>query len=163
MDAERFGERRLVQALAGLQAGILGAMLMLVWYALTSRINQQSIWAVPNLLAAAFYGDRSLRPEFGTFTWSGLALHFSLSGLLGAAFGALIPRVVHITRVGLLGLLLGLGWYYFSNALLWKKFNPLLSMYGAQPFMMVAHLLFGAALGLYPGFARSALRHFLLK
>ena len=43
--------------LAGIQAGVVGALILLGYVALDSAWHRRSVWTVPNLLASTFYGE----------------------------------------------------------------------------------------------------------
>ena len=152
---------RLLELLAGLETGIIGGLVMLAWFLLHSILRNEYWWAVPNLLATTFYGDRALRLGPGRATLSGAALHLATSGVLGAIFALVVSswRQTY-ARVALLGLLAGLSWYYLSYGWLWKKLNPLIPAYGTVPPLLAAHLLFGLCLSLYPRWLFSIQRHF---
>ena len=57
-------------ALAGIQAGVGGALVLLGYLALDSAWHRRSIWLVPNLLASTFYGESAYQPRFGARTSS---------------------------------------------------------------------------------------------
>src|SRR5207249_9595798 len=48
----------LFMALAGIEAGIVGGLILLGYLTLDSAWHRRGFWAVPNLLASTFYGDR---------------------------------------------------------------------------------------------------------
>lgn len=151
---ESSGQRDLRLALAGLQAGCLGSLLMIGWWLLGELVQRRSLWMVPNLLATTFYGERAYRSGFIVPTWSGLAFPLAVYCAAGVVF-ALSGR----ERKGGWGLLLvgaaaglALNWLFFGVAL--KRLNPLVGLYSPDRLIAVSHLLYGVALVTYPGFAR---------
>jgi len=50
----------------------------------------------------------------------------------------------------LTGVLVGLGWYYLSYALVWRNLNPLITLYTHGGPMMAGHILYGGFLGRFP-------------
>lgn len=137
----------LLKSLAGLEVGILGGLVMLGWFAVRSvRVNQH--WfAIPNLLASTFYGDLAFRSGFGKVTLAGMALHLCASGMLGVMFGFLMPPGQSRTRIFLIGMVVGLSWYYVLFGAFWKFVNPLVPLYSSEATMVIGHALFGACLG----------------
>src|SRR4029453_5479872 len=93
-----------VDALAGIELGIIGGLAMLVWLTLTSPLVGKPWWWAPNLFASWAYG-RGVLTGVGMATLAGTAIHLALSGLVGLVNG--------ITTTG--GRLFGLGvataWY----------------------------------------------------
>src|SRR5215472_14218713 len=87
-------------ALAGIQAGIVGALILLGYLALDSAWHRRSIWTVPNLMASTFYGESAYRPGFGARTSAGVALLLFLYGLLGLLFALAVRD--HGTRIRVL-------------------------------------------------------------
>ena len=73
-----------LRALAGIEAGILGGVAMLAWPAVSSLVDLQSIWVVPNLLGSALSGHAVLHRGFGWVTVAGLGLHLFVAGSVGA-------------------------------------------------------------------------------
>jgi hypothetical protein len=143
-------------ALAGIQAGVGGALVLLGYLALDSAWHRRSIWLVPNLMASTFYGESAYQPRFGTRTSTGLALLLVLYGLLGALFGLLVRDQGSRLRMTILGLIFGTGWFFLSFDVLWKYVNPMVRMYSPDRAMFVGHLLYGGLLGRrFPAYVRS--------
>src|SRR5579872_1722867 len=90
--------------LAGIQAGVIGALILLGYVALDSAWHRRSVWTVPNLLASTFYGEAAYRPGLGARTGAGVALLVVLYGVLGAVFALVIRDQASRLRVTLLGL-----------------------------------------------------------
>jgi hypothetical protein len=143
-------------ALAGIQAGVVGGLILLGYLALDSVWHRRSVWTVPNLLASTFYGASAYRPGFGAGTSAGLALMLFVYGVLGALFGMVIRDHGTRLRVTLAGLIFGTGWFFLSFDLLWKHVNPLVQLYSPDRAMLVGHLLYGGVLGWrFPAYLRS--------
>src|SRR5271165_1753318 len=73
--------------LAGLQAGVIAALILLGWLALASAWYRRSIWTAANIMATTFYGEAALGREFTFRTVAGIALYLVLYGTIGALFG----------------------------------------------------------------------------
>lgn len=137
-------------ALAGIQAGVLGGFAMLVWMALSSVVYGRSPWILANLMASVLYGRAVLRASFGMYTVAGAALIVVIGGLIGVAFAMLVGGHANRVRVALLGILAGLVWYYFSQALFWNRLGVFAGIHTAPAATMAGHLLYGLVLGRYP-------------
>ena len=143
-------------ALAGIQAGVMGSLLLLGYLALDSEWHRGSVWAIPNLLASTFYGESAYRPGFGARTSVGLALLLFLYGVLGALFGLVVRDHGSRLRVTLAGLIFSTGWFFLSFDVLWKFINPLVHIYSPDRAMLVGHLLYGGLLGgRFPAYLKS--------
>ncbi len=134
---------------------------MFGWLAASSLLAAQSIWVVPNLLGSTLYGHPVLQRGFGSTTVSGLGLHFVVAGLIGLLFGLAVGDSRNRMRVVLLGVASGLFWYYFSQALFWRKLGALVLVYSPPRQMLLGHLLFGLVLGWFPSRLRSLRGHWI--
>ena len=147
-----------VYALAGLQAGISGALGLLLWLALASRFFGKSIWWSSNLLASAFYGDASLKFGFARYTFVGAALVLFVYGVFGILFG-----LAWRDRTGGLGaaavaLILSVLAYYLLFKTIWHHYSPEGSIYAPDRQIFVGHLVFGLLLARYPRFRDQSAR-----
>jgi|SRR5579863_8910812 len=143
-------------ALAGIQAGVVGGMILLGYLAVDSAWHRRSIWTVPNLFASTFYGESAYRSGFRVGTSAGLALLVFTYGALGALFALLVRDHGTRLRVMIAGLIFGTGWFFLSFDLLWNHINPLVHLYSPDRAMLVAHLLYGVVLGgRFPAYLRS--------
>src|ERR1035441_4069535 len=115
--------------LAGLEAGIIAALVLLGWLALASAWYRRSIWTAANIMATTFYGDAALGRDFTSRTVAGVALYLVLHGIGGLLFGLPLASRDASLRITLIGVLVGLGWYYLSFAILWQNINPLIPLY----------------------------------
>jgi len=144
-----------VLALAGIQAGVAGALTLLAYLALDSAWHRRSVWTVPNLLASTFYGESAYRQGFGMRTSAGVALLLVIYGLLGALFGLVIRDHGTVLRVILFGLIYGTACFFLSFDWAWKHVNPLVPLYYPQRAMLVGHLLYGSVMGSrFPGYRK---------
>jgi hypothetical protein len=150
MSSGNRGASRWPGALAGLEAGILGALVLLAYLMFDSAWRRQSVWSIPNLLATTFYGS-AIRSGFGSQTWSGLALLIVMYGMIGALFSLLTSDHLTRSRITLLGLLLGITWFYFSFGVLWTRINPWVPLESPARAMWVGHVLYGAVMGWWLG------------
>src|ERR1019366_1950002 len=110
--------------LAGLEAGIIAALVLLGWLALASAWYRRSIWTAANIMATTFYGEVALGREFTLDTIAGLALYLVVYGSSGALFGLGPASRDPSLRMTLIGVLVGLGCYYLSFAVMWQNINP---------------------------------------
>jgi len=134
-------------ALAGIQAGMAGALVLLAYLALDSIWHRRSIWTVANLLASTFYGEAAYRQSFGLRTGAGLALAFVIYGLLGLLFGLIVRDYGTVARGTLLGLIYGTAWFFLSFDWIWKHVNPMVALYSPDRAMLIGHLLYGGVMG----------------
>jgi len=149
------------RALAGTEAGVLGGLAMFGWLAASSLVDQRSIWTAPNVIGSTLSGQQVLERGFGWATVLGLCLHFSVSGLIGMAFGLLVGNTGRRLRVTLMGMLAGLVWYYFSQALFWRKLGVFVTLYSPPRTLLLAHMIYGLVLGWFPSALRPAARALL--
>jgi hypothetical protein len=145
--------------LAGLQAGMAGALVMLAWMAVSMLWARHSIWWFPNLIATTFGGDPALRSGFGRYSAAGIALHLVQYSLLGGLFALALPDRLPVTRVLLLAVIFSLGLYYVMYHFVWKHVNPLIPLYSPDRQILVAHIFYGFLLARIPAYrkARAAL------
>jgi len=132
---------------SGIEAGIVGGAAMLGMLISESLWSGHVWWEVPNLLGSTFYGTRALRSGADLSILAGAALHFVITGTLGGLFGLACGGVHQRGRLVLLGLLAGVGWYNFANAIFWPRVNPWVPFASPRPATMFSHLLLGACLG----------------
>jgi hypothetical protein len=155
MDAADAGKTHatLRHTLAGLQAGVSGALIMMVWSALGSLWSRRSVWMIPNLYATTFYGSRAYVNQFLRSSWSGVALIVAICGIGGIVWGLFWGdrRKPFATLIGAgAGLLL----YYASFHLYWNHANPLIPLYAPEPQIEIGYILWGVALARSPLYAR---------
>jgi hypothetical protein len=140
--------------LAGLETGVIAALILLAWLGLSAKFFRRSFWTSPNIMASTFYGEAALRNHFSFATFSGLALYLLIYGTVGALFGLAMREMRASLRIACIGILVAIWWYYLSFGVLWKRWNPLMLLYTHDRPMFVAHVLYGAFLGRYPGSLR---------
>jgi hypothetical protein len=137
-----------LRLLAGLQAGVLGGVAMLVWAVASSPWRQQPWWAFPNLMASGLFGESVFRLGFGWASWSGMALLLFLAGSLGSIFALLVPESVSSFRFVLLALAASLAWYYATASPAANRWAPLVPLYTPRPILYTGHLIYGLSLAL---------------
>lgn len=141
------------RSLAGLQAGVLGGLAVLLFHMLDGAVRGDGFWAFPNLISSAFFPARALSLSLRWETVSGIALHLLISGLLGIVFSIFLARYLyHPLRCRVTALILALAWYYGAFRFLWPAVNPAVVLYQPFPGMVLGHVLFGVCMGLYPRF-----------
>jgi hypothetical protein len=142
-----------VIGLGGALAGLAGGLAMAIVAALLSVAMGLDIWRQPKLIAAMIYGP-SVIDSAGFAAGPvllGSLIHMLVAALLGAVFGIVTRRMLHLTSdfwtpvlVGLIyGLLLWLAAYFIVLPIV----NPLLlEMYA--PAFIIQHLAYGLVTGL---------------
>jgi len=140
-------------ALAGLQAGVSGALVLFACLMLGSLWNGRSIWVVPNLFATTFFGSHVYRNQLLRTSWTGIALIVAVYGGLGTLWGC-IWRDQRKRWLGLYGAVAGLGVYFLFYDVLWRHVNPLVTLYAPDRQLELGHLLFGLTLARSPLYAR---------
>jgi len=136
--------------LAGLQAGMVGALWMLAWLGVSAAWQNQGFWNSENLFATMFYGSDAVRSDFSSKTLPGLALYLLLYSLLGGIFALAMRPRASSGRLMLIGIIFGLGWFYVSFHLLWKSVMPLVYLLSPDRPTAVGHLIYGACVGRFP-------------
>ena len=135
-----------LSALAGLQAGVLGGMAMLVFLFAHSVLRGQPWWSYANLLGSVVYGTSALWRGFGRATFAGASFQILLSGLAGALFGVCFARTRGRMPSLLLGLSSGVIWFGISHWILFKGIAPLVPVYASQPATLLGYLILGLVL-----------------
>ena len=140
----------MLRLLAGLETGVLGAILLLVWFSLDAVYQGQHWYAFPNLWATLFFGQDAFRMRAGWATASGISIHLLLLSLEGAVFGAIWrwSRWFWLTLAA--GILWAMLCYWGMNLSLWKNFAPFVPRMMPQPATGLAVLLFGICLSRIP-------------
>lgn len=139
--------------LAGLEAGLIAALVFLAWMSVTAILEHRSFWTPENLMASVFYGGAAIRGGLASTTFAGLALCLLLYSLLGALFAAAFRNRLSRLRLTLAGILFGLCWYFLSFRLIWSSVAPLIPLLHIVPTTMWGHAIYGALLARYPVYA----------
>jgi hypothetical protein len=140
--------------LAGLQAGMVGVLLMLAWLGVSAAWQQRSFWTAENLMASAFYGTRSIYSGFAERTLPGLALYLVLYSVLGALLGMVLRDRVPRVRTILVAIFFAMVWYYASFHWMWERVMPLVALLHAERPTTVGHLIYGLWLGRFPQYLK---------
>jgi hypothetical protein len=134
------------RALAGLESGVLGAAVMIGWFALDAVTERQYWWAMLNLWGAASYQNRVFSMGLGKATLAGASMHFVLHGVAGALWGLAGGRIANYW----LHLAASFGaaacWYLLLMEGFWPLVAPVVSRITPVPATYLAYVLFGAAL-----------------
>jgi hypothetical protein len=142
--------RRLSAFLAGLQAGMLGALVYLSWMGVTAVWRRLSFWTAPNLMASVFYGGDAIHRGFAFVTVAGIAFCLVLYSFLGASFAVITDGRLPRLRLTLVSVVVALAWYYLAFRLLSKSAAPLVALLHVETTTIIGHAIFGAVLGRYP-------------
>ena len=138
--------------LVGIQAGIIGGLAMLAWFALITPLLGKPWWLIPNLLASKIYPERYVLMAPGVVTLVGSAYLLLAAGVVGIVNALLTPGG------RLFGLAVAGTWYVFCYLFVWKRLAPLMLVYAPQPIVIAGFFLYGSAIGWHPhllAFARS--------
>jgi hypothetical protein len=139
--------------LAGLQAGVLGALLLFAFLMICSLWQGRSIWVVPNLFATTFFGSAVYRNQLLRSSWTGIALIIAIYGVLGIVWGCLW-RDRRKPWLRVYGAIAGLVVYFVFYDFLWRRLNPLVALYAPDRQLQVGHVLWGMFLARSPVYAR---------
>jgi hypothetical protein len=155
MDAADAGKthKSLRHALGGLEAGVTGALLMIVWTMAASLLSRRSIWTIPNLYATTFYGARAYENQFLRSSWSGMALIVAICGFGGMLWGVIVKDQSR-PFLALFGAFAGLAVYFLFFAVIWLHANPLIPLYAPARQTQIGFVLWGLALARSPRFSR---------
>lgn len=155
MDAANASGTRLSlrHALAGLQAGVLGALLMLGWIMIGSLFERRSVWVVPNLFASTFYGTNAYRNDFLPSSWTGVALTIAVYGALGILWGC-VWKERKSPRLALYGALFGIVVHYALFHFVWRRINGLIVLYAPEQQLALGSILWGLILSKSPKYSR---------
>jgi len=140
---------------AAIQSAALASILSIFWCGVASRSSSHSFWTVPNLMAGVFYGQNSLRPDFGFHTLTGLSIHLLLSTAFALLFASVVPPTLRPMTAVLLGILASSSWFYLLDGFFWRNAFPPVSLYSRRPSIFFSFVLMGICIGLYSLFVRS--------
>jgi hypothetical protein len=150
---------RFLSSLAGLQAGVLGGVLVIVWLAVAAAWGPQPWWAHLNLLGSTFYGEAAFERGFGRITLAGAAFQIVIAGVYGLLYGLLTPEFRSRWRAMLFGIAAGVALYYILNDYLWRRTSPWVVLYAPGRIMVLAYFFYGFILGWHPRFLRRLRQH----
>jgi hypothetical protein len=136
----------LARLLAGLESGILGAAVMMAWFALDSVLERQYWWAMFNLWGAGVYHNRVFSMGFGVATLAGASMHFFLHGVGGALWAFAGARMTNYWQHLAGSFLAAALWYFVMMYAFWPAVAPVVSRISPLFPTILAYFLFGAAL-----------------
>ncbi len=139
--------------MAGLQAGVLGALVMLGCLMVGSLLNRRSIWVAPNLFATTFYGAGVYYNQYARTAWAGVALLIVLYGGMGALWGC-AWREERKAVAGGLRAIFGMVVYLVLFDFIWKQVNGLVVLYAPTAQLEFGHALWGMILAKSPAYSR---------
>jgi len=136
-------------ALAGLQAGVVGAIFMILWTAIGSLWTRRSVWMIPNLYATTFYGSRAYVNGFTRGSWIGVALMVFVCGIGGVVWGlfwSLLGREERRYFLVFFGAIAGLVAYWVLFKLVFRAVSPLIPLYAPDAQIRIGYLVWGITL-----------------
>jgi hypothetical protein len=134
------------KAVAGLDAGVIGACLVIIWFCWAGWIRGDYWWSKLNVAGALFFGERAFQGGFGFATIAGASLLLLIYSSLGALLGWLTPPPPRWYRSVLVGLLGALVFQLVADRWLWKQFHPFAAVYFPPGVTLPANLLFGLSM-----------------
>ena len=137
-------------ALAGLESGILGATLMIGWFALDSLFERQYWWAILNLWGSSVFHNRVFSMGLGMATIAGAATHFFLHGAAGVLAALSTGRLRN--QWGIVAASFGASALFYAVLYhaFWPLVSPVVPRASPMPATLLAYVLFGAALSRNP-------------
>ncbi|HWD99931.1 MAG TPA: hypothetical protein VG345_12870 [Bryobacteraceae bacterium] len=148
---------RIYHALAGIGAGVAGALFVLLFLMLGSVWYHHSIWVPANLFSTAFYGPDAYLNRFAYTSWAGVAVVLVMYGVVGAVWGLVWgdsrPRLLLVY-----GALCGAVTYFLLFGIFWKRVDPLIALYGPERQLEFANIVWGMIVVRSAGFAAGASR-----
>jgi hypothetical protein len=135
--------------LGGTIAGLGGGLAMIVVAALLTAAGGGDVWREPREIAQPLFGVVSSNDWAPVLV--GTILHFLIAGLLGAVFGIVSRRMLHLpSDYGvpvLAGLIYGMALWALAFFVVLPILNPaLLDTYA--PSFIIQHLIYGVVTGL---------------
>lgn len=147
-----------VVGLGGAVAGFLAGAVMVLLSPILSLLTGISIWQPPKIIAATVYGAsvaNSTGFEAGPVIL-GTLIHFAISIVLGAIFGVIMHRLLHLTTEfglpALAGLCYGLIIFFFAYFIA-PLVNPVVNQYSMAA-VIAQNLAFGICLGIFYSLVR---------
>jgi hypothetical protein len=140
---------------AGVVAGLIGGVLMVVWAMFATLAQGLGPFAIPQLIGAAFRGPEALIQGPLTIVW-GAVLHLVVSASFGVLFATLVRRDTPGGIATLAGIAYGLGLFVLMSFVVVPVVDPVMSnrvsmMIGT---VLVMHVLYGVGVGLTPRLRR---------
>ena len=135
-----------LRLLAGVESGVIGAGVMIAWFAMDSFLESQYWWAMLNLWGASVYHNRVFSMGFGAATLAGACTHFFLHGLGGALWALLAARISNYWLHLVFSFAAAGAWYCILMFTFWPAVAPAVSRLTPLPASILAYFLFGAAL-----------------
>ena len=136
----------LPRLLAGLESGVLGAAVMMAWFALDSVLERQYWWAMLNLWGAGVYHNRVFSMGLGIATIAGASMHFFLHGVGGVLWAVAGARMSNYWLHLAGSFVAAAVWYSVLMHAFWPAVAPVVSRISPRFPTLLAYFLFGAAL-----------------
>ena len=150
----------LARTLAGLQAGVTGGIIMLLYYSAGALLQRQYWWMPENLLGTAIYGNSAIWKGPGRATLAGCAWQLVTSGVAGILYAYCFAhfRSLRFPVSWLVALAWSLGVYFVLYDLVLPSVAPLIPLYSTRATPLMAYLLLGLALARIPTIYRQLTR-----
>jgi hypothetical protein len=141
VDRRKPAGKSFLDVIVGLEAGVLGGLAMLVWFAIVMPLLGQPWYLMLNLVGVRFYAQRHALLAPGLATCSGAAWIILSAGIVGSVNGLLTPGG------RLFGLAVAASWYAISYLFVWKNLAPLIISYAPQAVVLTGFLVYGSVIG----------------
>ena len=147
-----------VVGLGGAVAGFLAGAVMVLLSPILSLLTGVSVWEPPKIIAATLLGPAVVNtPGFDPVAViTGTAIHFIISIALGAIFGIITHRLLHMTTdfglPALIGLCYGLIIFFVAYFII-PLINPTVNEYGMAP-VIAQNMAFGIFVGIFYSLVR---------
>ena len=140
--------------LGGAVAGFLAGLVMILLSPILAFLTGIGIWEPPKMIAATLLGPAAMeQPGFALVpVVTGAAIHMVTSIVLGAVFGIIFHRMLHLTTDFGLPLYAGLGYgmitFLIAYFIVLPLVNPLLTESSMLP-LITQNVAFGLCLGIF--------------
>jgi hypothetical protein len=147
-----------VVGLGGAVAGFLAGAVMVLLSPILSLLTGVSVWEPPKIIAATVLGSAAVNTTGFDLVpvITGTAIHFVISIALGAIFGIITHRLLHMTTdfglPALIGLCYGLIIFFVAYFII-PLINPTVNEYGMAP-VIAQNMAFGICLGIFYSLVR---------
>lgn len=149
---------------AGAIGGLLGGVVMAMWSMIVLAIIGEGFWTPVNLIAHTIWSGA---PLDGAFSWGalllGLAVHMMVSIGLGVAFAVAAQFAGRLagSRTMVLGggMVFGIAVWLVNQYLIWPALDSAASDAFTPWVFAIAHLMYGAVVGLLVAPALTATGH----
>ncbi len=132
---------------SGVAGGVLGALVMGLFFMLVSAMRGLGFWTPMKLISAVFLGTSAVFAGAGAVVL-GLIVHLLVGAALGVLYAYMIPKEISVGLDVLMGLAFGALVYFVMTYAVLPWVNPLMFAAVSRGWFFVYHLAFGLTLSL---------------